>query len=143
MGLIRRLDNWFTRKQDDAAPYSEAEKALEEKRRQEDPGKFTYGEDGFTYAFPDGPEFVCWSEIQRIATYKVDRMTFDEICLDIFWNDWKLTITEDTPGWGQLVIKLKGAFPTIPEDWFERVMQPAFATNYTVLYEREERVSPK
>jgi hypothetical protein len=136
MGLIRRLEDRFSRKQADAVPYSEAEKALILKRRQEDPGKFTYAEDGFTYAFTEGPEFIRWSEIWRIVTYKLDRLTFDDICLDIFWKDWKLTITEDTPGWDQFVAKLEGNFPGLPEGWYFDVMQPPFATNYTVLYER-------
>ncbi|HEY4107679.1 hypothetical protein [Puia sp.] len=141
MGLFRRIEDWFSRKQADAAPYSEGEKAIERKRRQDDAGKFTYQEEGFTYAFADGPEFVRWAEIRRIVAYKVDRLTYDDICLDIFWRDWKFTITEDTAGWDRLIAQLRIAFPNIPDDWYGKVGLPAFATNSMVLFERGDKGS--
>jgi hypothetical protein len=70
-------------------------------------------------------------------------MTTDEICLDISTNGWKITYSESVPGWYQFVAKLKQAFPAIPDNWDGQIMQPPFATNYTVLYEREERGMPK
>lgn len=31
---------------------------------------------------------------------------------------------------------LNSAFPSINENWYFEVMQPAFETNFTILYER-------
>jgi len=118
--------------------FAEAEQALRWQQRQEDPGKFEYGEDGFSYPYKDGPEKIKWTEIERIVAYKEDRITFDEMCLDLFWKGQKWTITEETPGWYQFLKRLVTAFPTIPDNWDGQIAQPPFATSFTVLYERQD-----
>jgi hypothetical protein len=123
--------------------FAEAEQALHWQRLQEDLGEFVYEEDGFSYPFKEHAGKLPWSEIERIVAYKLDQMTTDEICLDISTNGWKITYSESVPGWYQFVAKLKQAFPAIPDNWDGQIMQPPFATNYTVLYEREERRMPK
>jgi hypothetical protein len=99
-------------------------------------GKFIYEEDGFTFQFDTGPEKIKWNEIVRLTAYKEDLMTFDEMRMDIFYNDRQFTITEETPGWFQFILKTKSVFPTIPEAWDIEIIFPAFAPNFTVLYER-------
>ena len=112
-------------------------------RLQADMGKFIYEEEGIVYPFTDGTQKIKWTEIERIAGYKADLMTTDEIRMDIQWKGLSWTLTEETPGWYQLLKRLAVAFPSIPEGWDWDIVQPPFATNYTVLYEREDCVLPK
>jgi hypothetical protein len=70
-------------------------------------------------------------------------MATDEICMDIFSGEWKVTFSESVQGWYQLLAKLKMVFPSIPDNWDGQIRQPPFATNYTVLYEREDRHMPE
>ena len=116
--------------------FTEAERLLRQKQLLEDQGGFRYEEDGFSYSFKDGVEKISWADIQKIIGYKVDLFTIDEIRLDIFWKDWKWTITEDTPGWYQFLAKLKEIFPAIPDNWDDQITHPPFATSSIVLYER-------
>lgn len=134
MGFYRKITS-LIKESSTIISFSEAERALRLKQRQEEQGGFRYEEDGFCYPFKDGVEKISWTVIERIVAYKADRLTTDEICLDIFWKDWKWTITEDTPGWYTFVAKLKEVFPTIPDDWDNQIIQPPFASNCVVLYD--------
>jgi hypothetical protein len=102
----------------------------------EEMGGFIFEADGFRYPFKEGVDKFNWSDVVRIVAYKLDRMTTDEICLDLISNDWQATYTEMTPGWYQFLEKLESAFPTIAPDWDAKIALPPFATNYTVLWER-------
>ena len=33
-----------------------------------------------------------------LVAYKIDLLTYDEICLDIVYNKYQITISEETPG---------------------------------------------
>ena len=100
-------------------------------------GIFSYEANGFTYIVNDAVTRVKWMEIQSITAYKADLFTTDEIRLDIFHNDLKLTITEETPGWEKFVLKTKSIFPSIPVDWDSKIVQPPFETNQIQLYQKE------
>ena len=102
-------------------------------------GNFTYHEDGFEYLFKDGPIKIKWSDISSLTGYKIDLFTTDEICLDIVWQGYQMTITEETPGWYQFVERTKAIFPDIPKDWDINIIHPAFAENRTVIYQRESQ----
>jgi hypothetical protein len=132
MGVFRRIEDLLKKTDDKTVSWSDAEKLLRLKKLQEDPGKFNYEADGFTYEFESGVQKIRWSDILRIEGYKVDRGTFDENCLDIFWLDNKWTITEETPGWYQFLNRIKEASPSIPTDW------DGVKANHTVLYQRKE-----
>lgn len=108
-----------------------------------DPGKFKYEEDGFTFQFPSMQEKIKWADVERLIAYKRDLITTDEICLDIIYNNQQLTITEETPGWYQFIKKMKLAFPAIPANWDGEIIHPAFATNLIILYQREDRDVPE
>lgn len=123
--------------------FTEAEKALRWQQLQEDLGEFVYEEDGFRYPFKEHDEKLKWTDIERIVAYKPDLMTMDELCVELFSGNWKITYSESLPGWYQFVKKLNMAFPSLPDDWDWRIIQPPFATNYTVLYEREDRKMPE
>jgi hypothetical protein len=124
-------------------PLTDEERAQKFQQQLHDPGEFVYEEDGFIYVLRRGIEKIHWASIERLAAYKLDLMTMDEVCLDIIWDGRKLMITEETPGWYVFIEKLNATFPYIPEDWDWAVVKPPFATNWTVLYEREDRKMPK
>ena len=124
-------------------PLTEAEKSLLRQQLREEMGQFIYEEDGFRYPFKEHDDKLKWSSVERIVAYKLDLVATDEICLDILSDGWKITYTESLAGWYVLLAKLKEAFPAIPDNWYVQVMHSPFATNYTVLYEREDRRMPE
>jgi hypothetical protein len=107
-----------------------------------DLGKFTYEADGFIFEFKSGQQKIKWTDIERLIAYKQDLLTTDEICLDIVYNNWQTTITEETPGWYQFIEKTKIIFSTIPKNWDSEIVHPAFATNLSILYQRADREIP-
>jgi hypothetical protein len=136
MGFFRRIEGLFQKPKAGSVSYTEEESKLRYQQLLEDPGKFAYDEDGFTYTFSDGPLKIRWDQVSHIDTYKRDHLTTDEVCLDIFWQEWKMTIGEDTPGWHQFVSRMTEVFPQIPEDWWDIVVQPPFAANFRTIYQR-------
>ena len=107
-----------------------------------DLGKFIYEDDGFIFPFKSERQKFKWTDIERLIAYKLDLMTTDEMCLDIVYNNWQTTITEETPGWYQFIEKTKLAFPNIPKNWDSEIVYPAFAKNLTILYQRADREIP-
>ena len=104
-----------------------------------DNGIFDYTEDGFTITLKELKK-IKWTQIQSIFAYKVDLLTTDEICIDVFCDyDISFRVTEETAGWFVFLERLKEQFPTIEEDWNINIAQPAFATNLTLVYDRENR----
>jgi len=45
-----------------------------------------------------------------------------------------LEISEECVGFPEVAAEMRRRFPTIDEAWYADVMQPPFATNYTLLY---------
>ena len=141
MGFYRKITSFFNKDTSkNTVSFSDAERF---RKRMEDPGEFIYEEGGFIYQFGEGAKKIKWTDIERLVAYKMDLMTVDEIRMDIVWDGWKMTITEETPGWYQFVERLKAVFPGIPADWDSTIVQPPFATNLAVLYEREDRIMPE
>ncbi|MFT3934881.1 MAG: hypothetical protein QM726_14750 [Chitinophagaceae bacterium] len=99
-------------------------------------GAFTYYDDGFTISYEDFTKKVQWSDITQLNVYKTDLFTIDRIDMEIAYDDKCFTISEDLPGWYQFVLKTKEIFPEIPKDWDLTIMHPAFATNYTTIYDK-------
>jgi acyl carrier protein len=102
------------------------------KRIMEDMGEFEYSEEGFCY----GNDLYRWNDIREINAYKVDLFTVDDVRMEMRFQEYVLTLSEDTPGWHQFQIRLKQAFPQIDADWEYKIWKPAFATNYTTLFKR-------
>jgi hypothetical protein len=102
-----------------------------------DDGIFIYADDGFSIELKDGIHNIKWREIDKLVAYKTDLLTTDEICLDIIYGCHKITISEDTPGWYQFVEKSKLMFNKIDHAWDTKIMQPAFETNLTIIYEKQ------
>lgn len=100
-----------------------------------------FTDDGFEVVLAgDRVATVCWREVSRITTYKLDLLTTDAICLlfDLGPGAKPVQVAEEWSGFQDLFARLKEEFPTIPEDWYATVMQPAFERNETVLFERRE-----
>lgn len=76
----------------------------------------------------------------RIQTYKVDLLTTDCICLLFEFRDGTapIQVSEEWPGFADFMVAMGHRFPSIPEDWYLEVMQPAFAPNRRVLFEAPE-----
>jgi len=119
---------------------ADAKKSFQEMR--EDPGKFIYDEDGFAYLFSDGERKIKWSSIERLEGYKLDLMTTDEICMRLTFDGLVVTFSEETPGWYIFQEKLHAALPEVSSNWEFDITFPAFATNFTILYERGDRKMP-
>jgi hypothetical protein len=103
-----------------------------------DPGIFTYHDDGFEIALKEGSVKLNWDDIDELVAYKADMYTFDEIRMDIVYGGMAITITEETPGWHQFVLKTKKVFPSILQDWDSKIIYPPFATNLTELSKKKD-----
>lgn len=101
-----------------------------------DLGMFEYTELGFKFKSKDFQKSINWSDIDQINTYKKDVVIYDLAVIDIISEGHVLTINEESPGWFQLVLKLKEVFQEIPKDWDINIMQPAFEENFTIIYKK-------
>lgn len=103
-----------------------------------DMGGFQYDIDGFCITYKEFSKKVKWDEITQLIAYKRDQITIDRIELEIVYGDKAFMISEDLPGWHQFVIKTKEVYPTIPIDWDVKIIQPAFETNMTTIYDKSK-----
>jgi hypothetical protein len=88
----------------------------------------------------DNSEEIKWSEMQAMFGYKRDLWTEDEICLDIFTKENKhFIVTEEALGWDIFLGKIAEQFPKINRNWHFDIVFPAFKTNLTLLYEKENK----
>ena len=99
-------------------------------------GVFQYDADGFTITYEGFTTQVRWDNITQLNVYKLDKLTVDEMWMDIVHGDRCFSVNEELPGWYQFVIKTKEVFPSIPKDWDITIIHPAFATNFRTIYER-------
>jgi hypothetical protein len=105
-----------------------------------DIGIFEYYNTGFIVHFENNIIKIEWSSIKALYGYKVDLFTVDEICLDIFYEiEKQIRITEETKGWYIFLEKLQIQFPQIKKHWEIEIAFPAFETNFTLLYEFENK----
>lgn len=105
-----------------------------------DPGKFSYSNDGFHFPSHDLAAFFRWSAIETIFVFKEDQMTTDELCMDVFFNDrTSIRLTESLRGWYVFNQQLSDRIPVIPSSWQDNIVQPPFQTNLTLLYDKFER----
>jgi hypothetical protein len=101
-----------------------------------DDGIFTYGDGGFSIRYKGGDHAIHWNQLEKLTAYKIDLMTFDEICINIVHGRESITISEDTPGWHKFVEKTKTVLPGVDKEWDTKIAYPSFATNLTVIYEK-------
>lgn len=79
-----------------------------------------------------------WDEVVRIETYKRDIFSVDLVCLDFFIESREVPCRthEDMQGFPDLRERMQCRFSSISEGWTQQVAFPPFATNQTVLYDR-------
>ena len=99
-------------------------------------------DDGLDVLWQEGrTEALKWSEVERVFTYKIDCFSYDMICLafELHGRHEALHIQEEIEGFQNLMSALTKIFPEINPEWYFNVMQPAFAENLTVLFERKSQ----
>ena len=57
----------------------------------------------------------------------------------LFRSKVTIRLTESTPGWYQFNKRLSQTIPTISENWDTEIVHPAFATNMTLLFDKQGR----
>jgi hypothetical protein len=83
-----------------------------------------------------------WAAVARVVAYKRDLYIHDLICVAFeFADGTAFEIHEEMMGWQDLIDslprRLKGCAPF--EEWWPKVVSPAFETNETTLFERESK----
>lgn len=100
-----------------------------------DYGNFIFYEDAFSTVFNGFQKFYEWNEIEKIVAYKKDKITTDQICLELFFKDFKLLFTEDFTGWYEFLDRMHQYFPQINQNWQLDIVKPVFMGNETVIYQ--------
>jgi hypothetical protein len=82
------------------------------------------------------------AEVTEVRTYKLDVFSYDVICL-LFasQNGTNVEITEGMRGFEAIFNWIERIFSSVPDDWYNTVMIPTFATNERVLYRRGDDVT--
>ena len=87
---------------------------------------------------------IHWNEVLSASAFKVDLMSVDCICIELeLTEERKIELNEEMKDWDSLV----EALPTYllgfkkSEEWFSEVAFPAFETNLTPLYTKEQNQS--
>ena len=75
-----------------------------------------------------------FSEIQQIKAYKIDKLTYDEICMDIVLEKEIITINEDFNGWHTFISYISEVDKNIDRIWKKKVLSEPFKRNEVVLY---------
>jgi hypothetical protein len=76
-------------------------------------------------------------EIQRVVMYKRDEWTTDLVCCEVWLSaaEDDVTLHEEMAGFDNAMSLLE-TLPGFRKDWREDVIQPPFAPNVTVVFER-------
>ena len=94
--------------------------------------------DGFAVVDPSGARYpVRWASITKIAAYKRDLLTTDEIILAIEVADSPGMVQEVSEEWEdfvELFAPLEQQLGISPA-WYREIMTPAFETSFRVLFE--------
>lgn len=97
-------------------------------------------DNGFAIVTAKGTDAVSFAEVSAIVAYKLDELTADLVCCDIVTGagDGKQirTIHEELLGF-DAVMKAFEALPGFDRRWRDAVVLPPFATNRTVVYDRD------
>ena len=115
---------------------------LKTKRIPELPGKITGNAMGVEFISEAGKvTSILWSDVEKIYAYKKDCFASDQIRIEIYSvnPEADILITEDTLGFAEFQKELSRRFPSISADWFGKIIQPPFATNLTLFYERSKQ----
>jgi hypothetical protein len=96
-------------------------------------------DDGFQLLYRQEVEAeVRWEDVRRIVAYKYDLFACDEICLGFVTGEAdrvQVEVSERHPGFLAVCEAMRQRFPSIPENWYNEIMVPAFERKETVLFE--------
>jgi hypothetical protein len=83
---------------------------------------------------------VRWSGVVQVVAFKLDEFTVDTVVLDIEAEGlgW-VRVTDDDEGFWALATAIGSELPGVVDGWIAGVLQPPFAANHTVVYERNPR----
>ena len=79
---------------------------------------------------------IAWAAVDRIQAFKLDLITADEVCLEFLTGETSYVVDEEVTGWNQLLETLSDRY-RVAQEWAEIVIAQAFATNRTVLWDRD------
>ncbi len=102
-------------------------------------------ENGFSISFKQKKEtinkIINWNHIKEIIAYKRDLFTTDLICIGFhLTGDGNLyEVHEEMLGYKKLAETIESRFEVNPKDWWSKVAFPAFETNATVIWQKENR----
>jgi hypothetical protein len=88
-----------------------------------------------------GEIVIAWQDVVRVEVFKRDLYVVDLICVSLLLRDNKsVEINEEMEGWDSVVDKLPEYLPGCQKfaEWFQVVAFPAFKTNDTVIYQRDD-----
>lgn len=74
--------------------------------------------------------------MERILAYKLDLLTTDDVCLEFIVGDESYVADEEMNGWSELTGEMNQRF-LILSSWLENILQPPFATNFAILWDRQ------
>jgi hypothetical protein len=97
-------------------------------------GDFIFYEEGFSTVNDKIRKFYKWNEVEEIIAYKVDLITIDLICIELFFRDYKILFNEDFKGWNELLKRMHQNFPQINQNWQFDIVKPAFARNEMIIF---------
>ena len=98
---------------------------------------------GFSISSPQKKETtkkeIKWNQIKEILAYKRDLFAVDLICLGFHLSDDAnlYEVHEEMLGYKNLVETIESRFEVNPKDWWTKVAFPAFETNATVIWQKE------
>lgn len=79
-----------------------------------------------------------WARVKRVASYKRDNLTTDEVMLVFEMAEHPSTVqevSEEWPGFQDLLGSLERELGISPT-WYLDVIQPPFAANHRILFDR-------
>ncbi|HRG16159.1 MAG TPA: hypothetical protein PLB00_09185 [Pseudomonadota bacterium] len=83
--------------------------------------------------FSIGKRYVDWRWIESVAVFKRDLLTFDDVWFQLEGAGEPVLVCEEQHGFSEWEAALGSRFPGVV-GWRERVIQPAYAENFIVLY---------
>lgn len=99
-------------------------------------------DDGFELRVLDEPDWsLRWDQVVRLIGYKIDNVATDCVCFNLQLDDtaervWY--IDEETPGFQEIVPQLDHLTNNAFTEKWPSIVQPAFATCWTVVWERPD-----
>jgi hypothetical protein len=105
-------------------------------RRSPERGRIVRPKGGFDVInFREEKASILWPEVVRIYAFKRDLLTVDLVCLAFQRaNASCFEIDENMEGYEALLAQLPVVFKGFDEDWWRKVVKPAFATKLTEVW---------